>query len=267
MREHVTIYRSAPTVFRLLADGLSPKYTFPDLRIIRLGGEPLCKRDVELYKHHFPSTSVCINNLSCTEAFTYRQFFINHETEVGDSVPVGYPVYDKDVSIVDEQGNDLGFSRAGEIVVRSRYLALGYWKQREATRESFSSASDNTERRAYRTGDLGRMLPDGCLEYLGRRDSHVRIRGIGVDLTAVEMALLNCRQIKQAAVDLEQRGFEDDEQQLTAYIVPVPGKRVSVRDLRRTLRKTLPNQMLPRSFVRLESLPQIAQWQGGIASS
>ena len=136
------------------------------MRVIRLEGDRATSLDVELYRRHFEPHCVLANGLGTTETGLCRQYLIDRSTKVADGIlPVGYPVEGMEVEILDEQGSQVEFGEQGEIAVRSRYLALGYWRRPDLTSVAFRSEPDG--KRTYRTGDLGRMRSDGCLEYLG----------------------------------------------------------------------------------------------------
>ena len=137
MQERITFYHSAATIFRHFVHDLSGRETFPDLRIVRLGGEPVSWRDVESYKKHFSETGVLANELSSSEASTFSQFLVNKKTEINMTVPVGYPVEDKEVLILDEKGDQLGPGHIGEIAVRSHFLSPGYWNRPDLTELAF----------------------------------------------------------------------------------------------------------------------------------
>ena len=128
----------------------------------------------------------------------------------------GFPVDDKEIRLVDDNGNDVGFDQVGEIEVTSPYLRLGYWGMPELTQQTFQSNSEGGNQRIYRMGDMGRMLPNGCLELLGRKDFQVKIRGYRVELAEVESALRELGAIKEAVV----LALEDSvgEQRLTGYV-------------------------------------------------
>jgi amino acid adenylation domain-containing protein len=253
-REEITIYQSVPTVFRHLIDILNGDTNFPKLRLIHLGGERVTNRDVALYQKWFSPHCLLLNNLGATEVSTYRNYFINKETKIsGSVVPVGYAVEDKEVLLLDEAGNDVGFNRIGEIAVRSPYLALGYWRKPEVTRQAFLPDHEDGSKRIYLTGDLGLMRPDGCLEYHGRKDFQVKIRGYRIKVAEIEMALLDHERIKEVAVIAREN--QNGEQMLVAYLVPAKQPTPTVSELQRFLNKRLPNYMVPSAFVRLDAIP------------
>jgi non-ribosomal peptide synthetase component F len=164
-REQVTTYSSVPTVFRHFCETLTGTEQFPALRFVKLIGEPVSKKEVELFQKYFSSTCMLINRLGSTETGTIRWYFIDKETRIeGSSVPVGYAVSDNEVLLLDEQKKEVAVGEVGEIAVRSRSLSA-------ITKPSKPKGilTGSNGRSVLSHGDLGRMLPDGCLLHLGRR--------------------------------------------------------------------------------------------------
>ena len=254
IREGVTIYGSVPTLFRQFASALTGDERFPQLRLVNLGGEAVTRRDVELYREHFAQDCVLVTTLAATETGTFRRYFIDKDTRITESrVPAGYPVDDKEVLLLDGEGEQVGAGQTGEIVVKGRHLAPGYWRRPELTRATFVPDPGGGGEYLYRTGDLGRMLPDGCLVYMGRADSQVKVRGNRVELAEIEMALLDLDSVKEAAI--VQQEDERGEQGLVAYLVPASRPAPTVSALRRALTRALPAHMMPSAFVMLDALP------------
>jgi amino acid adenylation domain-containing protein len=251
VNQRISIYHSSPTLFRMLADSLSEHHTIPSVRAIHLGGEAVSQADVDLYKSHFSPTCTLMNNLGCTELSGYRQLFIDHDFTSNKSVvPAGYAVEDVEVSVCDEQGEELPSGQVGEIIVTSPYLALGYWQRPEETSALFYCSENNQGTRTYRTGDLGYMLADGCLVYTGRGDRQVQIRGNRVDTAEIEAALTVHPGVRRVAVKVSQ--FQSEP--LVAYIVPRDDDIPSVNELRNLVKTKLPTYMIP-SVVLVEELP------------
>jgi amino acid adenylation domain-containing protein len=248
-REGVTIYHSVPTIFRSFLRG---DRVFPAVRVVRLEGDRAARLDVELFRRHFAPGCVLANGLGATETGLVRRFLLGRETPLdGDLVPIGYPVEDMDVTVLDDDGKPAAPGEVGEISVRSEYLALGYWNRPDLTARAFET--DAAGRRAYRTGDLGRLSADGCLEHLGRRDSRTKIRGVTVSLAEVEAALADLPSIREAAVIAGTDAHH--ENRLFAYYVAAAGSEPTVSELRRHLAEALPPQMIPSRYRRLDALP------------
>jgi amino acid adenylation domain-containing protein len=248
----VTIYHSVPTVFRQFAESLSVSEGFPKIRIVRLGGEPVYRRDVNLFKKHFSNDCILVNRLGSSETGSLRMFFLDKETEIeGNLVPVGYAVPGNDVLLLDDSGAEAGAE--GEIAVRTRYVAPGYWRRPDLTASSFVADPADEKRKIYRTGDLGRMLPDGCLLHLGRKDFFVKIRGYRVELDEIETTLREFPGIKEAVVAALNNN--SGEERLVAYVVPGAAPGPNASEIRRFLEDRLPDYMIPAAFVALDALP------------
>jgi amino acid adenylation domain-containing protein len=247
--EGITIYHSVPTIFRSFLRG---ERVFPRVRIVRLEGDRSAKLDVELFRRHFTATCVLANGLGATETGIVCRFLLRKDTPLeGEIVPIGYPVEDMEVAVLDDAGAPSAPGGVGEILVRSDYLALGYWNRPDLTARAFET--DATGRRGYRTGDLGRLRPDGCLEHLGRTDSRTKVRGVTVSLAEVEAAFAGLASVREAAVIA--RTDAHDERRLVAYYVPALGSEPTVSEMRRHLAERLPPQMIPSGYVQVAALP------------
>jgi len=256
IQEEITLFSSVPSVFRHLVSTLTGAERFPHLRLIKLMGEPMYRRDVELHRKHFATRCILANSYGPNETGLIAHYVINRDTQITSStVPVGNSVEDKEVLILDEEDKEVGFGQTGQIAVRSRYLSPGYWRRPDLTRAAFSTAFSEDAKRLYRTGDLGAMRSDGCLMHLGRIDFQVKIRGNRVELAEVEMALLDLEVVKEAVVVAREdvRGHK----RLIAYIVPQSAPAPTAGALRSALAAKLPDYMVPPAFVFLDSLPQV----------
>jgi amino acid adenylation domain-containing protein len=254
MTEEITVYISAPTVFRHFVATLTGEERFPQLRMIRLGAEQIRISDVDLYKRYFSPHCIFGVFLSATETGNFSQYFIHKDTEItGKIVPVGYAVKDMEILLLDETGQEVSENQPGEIAVRSRYLSPGYWRNSDLTRAAFILDPAGGDKKTYRTGDLGRMRPDGCLEHLGRKDFRVKIRGFSIELEEIEAALRSSPVVREIIVDVRKDESQDDR--LIAYVVPMHGQTPTVSEIRNYLKEKLPDYMIPSAFVFLETLP------------
>jgi acyl carrier protein len=148
----------------------------------------------------------------------------------------------------------LGTGEAGEIAVKSDYLALAYWGRDDLTEASFSSLGNEESGRLYLTGDLGRVQANGYLEHLGRKDSQIKIRGYRVNMAEVKAALLGLDGIANAEVAV--REDEPGHKALVAYLVPEEGHKPQVEKVRREISLSLPDYAMPAAFAVLDELPQ-----------
>jgi acyl carrier protein len=222
--------------------------------VIRFGGESTAKRDVDLYRKYFSRDCILVNRLGSTETGTLRWYFMDQSSVIeGNIVPVGYPVEDNEILLLDESGKELACDGIGEIAVKTRYVTPGYWKNPELTESRFLPGSESDDERIYRTGDVGRLLPDGCLIHLGRKDFQVKIRGHRVEIAEIEMALLDHPAIQQAIV-VPREDYADDLR-LAAYLVAKIQPGPNVRELRGFLKKTLPDYMIPSTWIFMEAFP------------
>ncbi|MGH7851975.1 MAG: amino acid adenylation domain-containing protein [Candidatus Binatia bacterium] len=251
--QKVTIYHSVPTVFRQFAESLTGREGFPDIRIVRLGGEPVYRRDVKLFKNHFSNDCILVNRLGSSETGSLRMFFLDKEMEVRKNlVPVGYAVADNEIVLLDDSGAQVAGDE-GEIAVRTRYVSPGYWRRPDLTADAFVADPADERGKIYRTGDLGRMLPDGCLLHLGRKDFFVKIRGYRVEFEEIEMTLLEFPGIKEVVVTASNNNSGDER--LVAYVVPKTAPGPNVSEMRRFLLDALPDYMIPSTFITLDALP------------
>ncbi len=255
--ERVTLYFSVPSLFRELAVALADSKKSSQVRLIYLASETVGKQDVDIYRRCFGADCILAHSLSTGETGTIRQYFIGKTTEVaGDLVPVGYPVRHQEVLLLDEQKALSEPNRVGEIAVRSRFLSPGYWRRPELTAARFLNDPHDPGARIYLTGDLGVLRPDGCLEYHGRKDFQVKIRGNSVGVGEIEAALRKVDGVKEAVVVSREKRSGDAE--LVAYVAPEGQMSPAAGALRRALADRLPGPMIPSAFVILDALPMTA---------
>ncbi|MGH9201193.1 MAG: non-ribosomal peptide synthetase, partial [Vicinamibacterales bacterium] len=247
-----TIYSSVPTAFRQLLANSSGDERFAALRLIRLWGEPSYRRDFVTFQKVAPDHCALVNRLGASETGPVCwQFFDKHSTFEGNNLPVGYPTPSHEVLLVDEHGQTVPVGDPGEIVVRSRFLSPGYWRREEQTRAVFETELADPEVRRYHTGDMARLLPDGCLVPLGRRDHQIKIRGYRVEVDEIEQVLVAIDGIDDAVVIAQCE--PEEEPRLVGYFVGSASPTVSA--LRRVLAARLPEYMIPAAFVRLDTFP------------
>ena len=253
LRSHeVTMCSFGPKLLRSIGEIVGEAEPLSCLRRVTLSGEPVYKADIDLCRRLFSSDCVLINSLGATEAPVSMQYSVGqHEGVAGELVPIGYPTQDFKVTLRGENGEFAGDGAVGEIALQSRYLAIGYWGNAKLTQAKFLPVSDDREARTYLTGDLGRYLPDGTLLHLGRKDLMVKIRGYRVELEEIERRLMDHPEVKDAGVTAWERNNGD--KYLAAYIVPRNPSRPTIAQLQSFLRETLPDYMVPSTFMFSDS--------------
>ena len=255
LHEHgITVLHCTPTVFRHFVAHLPEGGRVGSVRLLVLGGEQAHAEDFAAYRKHFAEGCLMINGLGPTESTLALQYFLDHGTELRrQTIPVGYPVPDTELLLLDDEGEEAGLYGGGEIALRSAHLALGYWRQPRLTAEAFVPAEGAPLKRVYRTGDLGRRLGDQSVEFLGRKDFQVKIRGQRVVFGEIEARLSALPEVQAAAVvtQADQAG----EHHLVAYLVGAPEAELQTALIRQALRGALPEFMIPRFFVVLDQLP------------
>jgi amino acid adenylation domain-containing protein len=254
-QEGITIYHSVSALFRDFTDILTGSEDLSKVRIVHLSGDTVTKKDLHLYQKHFSPDCIFVNRLGSREANTVLLGLYDKSSEISESIlPIGPAVEGKDVLLLGDNNEPVGGQSVGEIVIRSHYLSPGYWHNPEQTGAAFECPAKDVDERLYRTGDLGRLLPNGCYQHLGRKDSRVKVRGYRIELAEIEIALLNLAMVKESAVLTWE--LPNGEIRLIAYVVsdhqPVP----TSSELRRLLRETLPDYMIPASIMFLDRLPR-----------
>ena len=254
IENRITIFVSSASVFRNFAQTLGAADSFPDIRLVRFGSDAATAGDFAAFKRHFSGRCVLFNSLSSSETgnITQHRFAQNGQWSEG-RLPVGWPAAGMEILLVNGDGEEIYDGETGEIIVKSRYLSPGYWRNEPLTAERYSGSGNPNGVRAFRGGDLGRRLADGSLMLLGRKDVQVKVHGYRVELSEIEDALAHQPEVAGAVVC--PRETLNHDTQLVAYVVLHPGKNCPAETLRRTLRSTLPGYMVPGSFVFLDKFP------------
>ena len=252
--ERVTVFTCVASVFRHALRNLDYNARFPCVRLVHLGGEALFQSDIELFKRHCADSSRLVNRLGISETKTASYFFIAKNSIVEEPVvPVGFALDGYEIAVLDEAGKPVAPNTVGEIAVKSRFLASGYWRRPELTQAKFLTDPAGSDARIFLSGDLGYLRPDGCLVHVGRSDLQTKVRGHRVELAEVEIALLDIAGIVQAAVVARQQ--RDGSARLLAYVVLRTGTAMNVSQIRGALQEILPDYMIPAAFVQLARLP------------
>jgi acyl carrier protein len=183
---------------------------------------------------------------------TYRALTASDAERPGPS-PIGVPLPDLRIYILDGQRQPVPVGVTGELLIGGAGVARGYSGRSGLTAERFvpDPFSGVPGARLYRTGDRVRWSPDGRLEFVGRLDDQLKVRGFRVEPGEVETCLRRCPGVADAVVELR-------DERLVAYVLPAPGAAVRTADLRGALGRSLPDYMIPTTFVPLTELPLTA---------
>ncbi len=171
--------------------------------------------------------------------------------KIGDLVPIGKPIHNTEVYILNDSNELLPSGVVGELCVGGRGVARGYHNREELTNEKFIKNPFKEEGRIYKTGDLAKWLPDGTIEFIGRKDSQVKIRGYRIELGEVENALSSLSVVNQCCVLA--KSDASGNKQLVAYVVTEGD--FNKESLQDELLKTLPEYMVPMIWVEMEEIP------------
>jgi len=259
--QRVTRIVLVPSLLRaLLEHAPNLEERLPELKLWSCSGEVLTWELARRFRKGYPGAKL-LNIYGSSEVaadVTWHEVREEEEDTQGTvSVPIGRPISNAQVYVLDRNLNAVPVGVRGEIYVGGDGLALGYWQQPEMTGERFVPNPIAPERseRLYRTGDLGRWRSAGEIEYLGRMDGEVKVRGMRIDLGEIETVLASHRWVEEAVVELSGEGAE---QRLVAYVVAGEEGTPSARELRRHVRSKLPEHMAPASYVRVEELPLLS---------
>jgi amino acid adenylation domain-containing protein len=251
----LTVYVSSASIFRTLVKTIDDRLVFANVRAVRLASEAVTADDFRAFRQHFPPTSTFVHTLSSSETSNIAWSRWTQADNIPEgSLPVGHFSRDMNVLLLGDDGQPVARGEVGEIVVKSRYLAKGYWRDPELTAERFSADLDGNGTRLVRTGDQGRINADGLLEFCGRKDDRIKIRGNRIELLAIERALEGLPGIDRVAVVAIARD-DNHEPALVAFVVKKSGASWTAPRLRHAARAKLPLHMMPSRIVFLNSVP------------
>jgi amino acid adenylation domain-containing protein/non-ribosomal peptide synthase protein (TIGR01720 family) len=228
---------------------------FSTMRHLLVGGDALNPQWVrEVMEQGAPERF--LNGYGPTESTTFATWHEVREVREGArTVPIGEPLSNTRTYVVDKAGEMVPVGVAGELYIGGDGLARGYWQRAELTAERFvpDALSGEAGGRLYRTGDLARYLEDGNIEYLGRLDHQVKVRGHRIELGEIEATLATHAGVRQCVVVAREEAAGD--KRLVAYVVSEGDEALALDGLRSYLREKLPDYMIPSFFVTLDELP------------
>ncbi|MFD9702338.1 amino acid adenylation domain-containing protein [Lentzea sp. NPDC059081] len=226
---------------------------FAGLRTALAGGDVLSVPHVRLLRDTYPDLRI-VNGYGPTETTTFALCHgITPGEELTGSVPIGRPLQNVDVRVVDGDGAPVPPGTPGELLIGGAGVSRGYWRRPELTAQAFVERTfDGVTGRFYRSGDRVVRRPDGVVEFLGRTDDQVKLRGFRIEPGEVEAVLAEHPQVREGAVGV--REHHDGDRRLVAWIVSA-GEDFDRPSLRAHLRAHLPEHMVPAGFVAVAELP------------
>lgn len=248
-RHSVTHLQMTPSLARMMMLDARAFAALGSLKTMLLGGEAVPAsllhrlREVfkgEIYNMYGPTETTIWSTCGRVE-------------EIGATVPIGRPIANTQVYLLDTALQPVGRGEAGELLIGGDGVARGYLNRPDLTAERFLALPAAGGRRVYRTGDLARLRPDGSLDFLGRNDYQIKLRGHRIELGEIEAALEKIQAVRQAVIVL--REDREGDQRLVAYVVPDGLGEVDSARLREALGERLPEYMVPSSFVLLQAMP------------
>ncbi|WP_051898649.1 non-ribosomal peptide synthetase [Sciscionella sediminilitoris] len=251
--EGVTVVQLVPSYLEVMLTRLVERHReLPALRYVSVTGEAVKKALVQRWFSLFPEVAV-VNAYGLTETSDDTNHEVLRQTPDGARVPLGRPVNNVFVYVLDEALRPVPLGAPGEIVFSGVCVGRGYINDPERTERAFLADPHRPGERLYRSGDLGRWRPDGKLEFLGRRDTQVKVRGRRIELGEIENRLLEHEGVRDGAVlVLDRRGTQ---RLLGCYTADAE---IDPAAIRATLTAVLPGYMVPDEFRRLEALPLTA---------
>lgn len=253
IRSHgITVARFSPSVLEAFL-GAAGGETFESVRMVFVGGETLTSALARRFFECF-GTGVELHNLygptEATSAATWWRCDPAGET----IVPIGRPVANTQTYVLDAECRLLPQGVAGELCIGGVQVARGYLNQPGLTAERFVANPFRPGECIYRTGDMARHRNDGAIEFLGRRDGQIKIRGIRIELGEIEAAMARHPDVRQAVAAL--RGDAEGQERLVAYVLPArAGHAPTVAEMVAFLSVRLPNSMLPSALAVVDSIP------------
>ncbi len=258
VEQHITTLHFVPSMLHMfLQEPNLPEQTRSIKRVI-CSGEAL---PFELQERFFARIDAELHNLyGPTEAsIDVTSWRCQRESKLR-VVPIGRPIANTHIYLLDPSMRPVPIGVSGELYIGGVGVARGYLNRDELTQERFIADpfSPHSDARLYRTGDLARYRPDGAIEYLGRIDHQVKIRGLRIELGEIEAVLLQHPSVREREVVLVAREDTPGDQRLVAYVVPANGQTPTNESLRTYLKEQLPAYMVPSSFLLLDAFPLLS---------
>jgi amino acid adenylation domain-containing protein len=253
----ITILRVSPTLVRRIAEVLHPHQLLDSVRLVELSAERAEWSDHDICRQVFRPDTVLATQLTSTEGDATRWIIDPALRVPGEPLPVGHIIPDRSLTIVDDHGRLMMDGEVGELVIKSRYVALGYWRDPDATARRFAIDPIDPDTRMYKTGDLARRRPNGLFEYIGRKDDQIKLSGHRIEPGEIATTLRDYAGVRDAFV-MVRKNDDGSVRSLAAYVEARPDIRdLSPRDLKAMLKGRLPPYMIPASIQLIDQLPRL----------
>ena len=249
-RRGVTHLQCTPSMASMLLADDEARHALGSLQTLLLGGEALPAALARQIRETTPAR--LLNMYGPTETTIWSS--VHRVEETGEAIPIGHPIANTELYVLDAQRALAPVGAIGELYIGGRGVVRGYLDRPDLTTERFVPHPWRAGERLYRTGDLARHREDGTLEFLGRADHQVKIRGHRIELGEIESRLREHPAIRECVVVA--REFAPGDQRIVAYVVARTGQSLSPDELLAGLRRHLPEFMVPARIVALERMPQ-----------
>jgi len=253
VREGVTLWNSVPAMMAMLLDyeESQSQHRLSSLRLAILGGDWLPVDLPNRLKALAPAAEIFSIGGPTETTIWNIGYLIQEVNPVWKSIPYGQPMVNSKYYILNEILEDCPTWVPGQMYCAGVQLAKGYWRNQEKTDANFI-IHPRTGERLYRTGDLGRYLPNGNIEFLGRVDFQLKIRGHRIEAGEIEAALRKHPDVRSAVVTVVREGKQE---RLSAYIVSQQNQHPPIEELSSFLKQKLPEYMVPSAFIFIDALP------------
>lgn len=251
--QDLSLIKLTPLHLELLSQRVDPARAMNWTHSFVIGGENLLSKGLEFWRSHAPNTKL-FNEYGPTETVVGCCVFeVTEEVKLGHSVPIGRPIYNMDLYVLDSALNPVPGGDEGELYISGIGVARGYLNRPELTAERFiqDPFSIDGPRKMYRTGDIVRSLPDGNLEFLGRIDDQVKVKGHRVELAEIEAALREFPMVREAAVIVVGSGSDAK----IVAVLCVTGAEPALAAVRKHCAERLPKHMVIDQLTLVEHLP------------
>ncbi|MEO8666272.1 MAG: amino acid adenylation domain-containing protein, partial [Ignavibacteria bacterium] len=253
INKQITVMHFVPSMLQVFLEEEGVE-NCTSLEKVICSGEELTMSLQNIFFKKFPGTE--LHNLyGPTEAAVDVTYWKCDKESRLNSVPIGKPVANTRIHILDGHLNPVPVGIPGELHIGGVQVARGYYNRPDLTNEKFipDPFSKKEKTRLYKTGDLVRYIHDGNIEYLGRIDNQIKIRGFRIELGEIEIVLIQCNDVKEAVVIAKE--IREGDKRLIAFVVPRGQDDASVNSIRQFLKDKLPEYMIPSQFVFLDEIP------------